>query len=215
VVYKLPESISFAEAAMLEAVAVAIHAVSLAKVSAESTALVVGAGTIGVLILQALRAAGCGRVFVSDVDASRLKMAKELGAADVLSANEDSVAQILHRTGGVGVDVAMEAVGRNETVNAAIASVRKGGTVVLVGNISPEATLPLQKVVTRQIRLQGSCASAGEYPEAIALMASGAILVKPLITAIAPLADGPQWFERLYAREPNLLKVVLTPGPVS
>jgi L-iditol 2-dehydrogenase len=215
VVYKLPESISFAEAAMLEAVAVAIHAVSLAEISAESTALVVGAGTIGVLILQALRAAGCGRVFVSDVDATRLKMAKELGAEDVLSANDDTAAQILQRTRGVGVDVAMEAVGRNETVNAAIASVRKGGTVVLVGNISPDATLPLQKVVTRQIRLQGSCASAGEYPEAIALMANGAIRVKPLITAIAPLADGPQWFERLYAREPNLLKVVLTPGPVS
>ncbi|MCU1242516.1 MAG: Alcohol dehydrogenase zinc-binding domain protein [Candidatus Acidoferrum typicum] len=215
VVYKLPESISFAEAAMLEAVAVAIHAVSLAEISAESAALVVGAGTIGVLILQALRAAGCRRVFVSDVDSTRLKMAKELCAADVLSANEDTVAQILQRTGGVGVDVAMEAVGRNETVNAAIASVRKGGTVVLVGNISPDVTLPLQKVVTRQIRLQGSCASAGEYPQAISLMASGRIRVKPLITAIAPLADGPQWFERLYAREPNLLKVVLTPGPVS
>jgi L-iditol 2-dehydrogenase len=215
VVYRLPESISFAEAAMLEAVAVAIHAVSLAEISAESAALVVGAGTIGVLILQALRAAGCRRVSVSDVDATRLKMAKELGATDVLSANEDTVAHILQRTGGVGVDVAMEAVGRNETANAAIASVRKGGTVVLVGNISPDVTLPLQKVVTRQIRLQGSCASAGEYPQAIALMASGAIRVKPLITAIAPLADGPQWFERLYAGEPNLLKVVLTPGSVS
>ncbi len=215
VVYKLPESISFAEAAMLEAVAVAIHAVSLAEISAESTALVVGAGTIGVLILQVLRAAGCTRVFVSDVDHTRSKMAKELGAADVFFANEDTVSQILQRTGGVGVDVAMEAVGRNETVNAAIACVRKGGTVVLVGNISPDVTLPLQKVVTRQIRLQGSCASAGEYPQAISLMASGAIRVKPLISAIAPLADGPQWFERLYAREPNLLKVVLTPGPVS
>ena len=215
VVYKLPESISFAEAAMLEAVAVAIHGVSLAEISAESTALVVGAGTIGVLTLQALRAAGCKRVFVSDVDATRLKLAKDLGAADVLLADKDVVAQILQRTGGVGVDVAMEAVGRDETVNAAIASVRKGGTVVLVGNISPEVALPLQKVVTRQIRLQGSCASAGEYPQAISLMASGAIRVKPLITAIAPLAEGPQWFERLYAREPNLLKVVLTPGPVS
>ena len=75
VVYKLPESISFAEAAMLEAVAVAIHAVSLAKITAESTALVVGAGTIGVLILQALRAAGCKRVSVSDVDGTRLKLA--------------------------------------------------------------------------------------------------------------------------------------------
>src|ERR1700738_965228 len=191
VVYKLPENISFAEAAMLEAVAVAIHAVSLAEISAESTALVVGAGTIGVLILQALRAAGCRRVFVSDVDATRLKLAKELGATDVLLADkEDVVLEISQRTGGVGVDVAMEAVGRNETVNAAIASVRKGGTVVLVGNISPETTLPLRKVVTRQIRLQGSCASAGEYPEAIELMASGAIRVKPLITAIAPLAEG-------------------------
>jgi L-iditol 2-dehydrogenase len=211
VVYKLPESISFAEAAMLEAVAVAIHGVSLAKISADGTALVVGAGTIGVLTVQALRAAGCKRVFVSDVDATRLKMAKELGAAEVLLADKDVSGQVLQRTGGVGVDVAMEAVGRNETVNAAIASVRKGGTVVLVGNISPEVTLPLQKVVTRQIRLQGSCASAGEYPEAITLMASGAIRVKPLITAIAPLAEGPEWFERLHAGEPNLLKVVLTP----
>jgi len=215
VVYKLPESISFAEAAMLEAVAVAIHGVSLAKITADSTALVVGAGTIGVLTLQALRAAGCRRVFVSDVDATRLKLAKELGATDVLLADQDVVTRIVQRTGGVGVDVSIEAVGRNETVGASIASVRKGGTVVLVGNITPEVTLPLQKVVTRQLRLQGSCASAGEYPQAIELMARAAIRVKPLITAIAPLAEGPQWFERLYAREPNLLKVVLTPGTVS
>src|SRR5258707_4605006 len=133
VVYKLPESISFAEAAMLEAVAVAIHGVSLAKISAESTALVVGAGTIGVLTLQALRAAGCTRVLVSDVDETRLKMAKELGAAEVLLAGGEVVAQILQRTGGVGVDVAIEAVGRNWTLKAAIASGRKGRTEGLVG----------------------------------------------------------------------------------
>ena len=113
------------------------------------------------------------------------------------------------------MDLTVEAVGRSETVGVAIESVRKGGTVVLVGNISPEATLPLQKVVTRQIRLQGSCASAGEYPRAIKLLASGAIQVKPLVTAVAPLEDGPQWFERLHAREPNLMKVVLTPGEFS
>jgi L-iditol 2-dehydrogenase len=73
-------------------------------------------------------------------------------------------------------------------------------------------TIPLQKVVSRQIRLQGSCASAGEYPRAIELMSNGQIKVKPLISAIAPLADGPRWFERLHAREPNLMKVVLEPG---
>ena len=82
---------------------------------------------------------------------------------------------------------------------------------MLVGNIAPEVTIPLQKLVTRQIRLQGSCASAGEYPQAIDMVASGRIRVKPLITAVAPLEDGPRWFERLYSREPNLLKVVLAP----
>lgn len=97
-------------------------------------------------------------------------------------------------------------------MTAAIDCLRKGGTVTLIGNIAPEVTLPLQKVVTQQLRLQGSCASAGEYPEAIELMASGKIQVKPLITAIAPLEEGARWFERLHTREPNLMKVILAPN---
>lgn len=215
IVHRLPESISFPEAAMLEAVAVALHAVSLGRVAAGSSALVLGAGTIGLLVLQALRAAGAGLVVVADIDASRLKLAQQLGATETLRAEADLVPRVLELTGGAGVDMAVEAVGRNETVGCAIDSVRKGGTVVLVGNISPEVTLPLQKVVTRQIRLQGSCASAGDYPRAIELMAKEEIRVKPMITAVASLDEGPQWFERLYTREPNLMKVVLTPGSVS
>jgi len=211
IVYRLPDGLSFAEAAMLEAAAVAVHAVSLAQSFPESTALVVGVGMIGLLAAQALRAAGCSRVFVADVDGSRLKLAQDLGATAVLSAETDIANQVLHLTGGAGTDVVVEAVGRTETVTASVESVRRGGTVVLVGNISREVSIPLQKVVTRQIRLQGSCASAGEYPRAMELLASGAIQVKPLITAIAPLADGPQWFARLHAREPNLMKVVLVP----
>jgi L-iditol 2-dehydrogenase len=215
ILYRLPDTLSFNEAAMLEAVSVALHGVALAQLSADSTALVVGAGMIGLLTLQALRAAGCARIFVADVDSTRLKLAQDAGATAVLSSNADLVEQVLQLTAGLGVDVAIEAVGRDETVKASIDSVRKGGTVVLVGNISPEVTLPLQKVVTRQIRLQGSCASAGEYPRAIELLASGAIRVKPLISAIAPLEEGPRWFQRLYAREPNLMKVILTPESAS
>jgi L-iditol 2-dehydrogenase len=212
IVYRLPPSISFPEAALLEAVAVAVHAVSLAESVPKRTALVLGAGTIGLLCLQALRVAGCSRIFVADIDASRLGLAKQLGATTVLSPELEFAKQVSHLTGGEGVDLAVEAVGRNETVGTAISAVRKGGTVILVGNIAPEVTLPLQKVVTRQIRLQGSCASAGEYPRAIELMASGAIDVKLLITAIAPLEEGPEWFKRLHACEPGLTKVVLTPG---
>jgi L-iditol 2-dehydrogenase len=215
IVYHLPAALDFSEAALLEAVAVAIHGVNLSQLAPNDTALVVGAGTIGFLTAQALRAAGCSRVFIADVDASRLELAAKSGATPILSTDSNLVSQILDLTGGLGVDVAIEAVGRNETVSDAIGSVRKGGTVTLVGNISPEVTLPLQKVVTRQLRLQGSCASSGEYPKAIEWMASGAINVKPLLSAIAPLEDGPHWFERLYAHEPNLIKVVLTPGNLS
>ena len=86
--------------------------------------------------------------------------------------------------------------------------------MTLIGNITPEVKLPLQKVVSREIRMQGSAASSGEYPQAMELIANGSIKVKPLITAVVPLAEGPQWFARLHAREPNLMKVVLTPGKV-
>jgi len=212
VVHRLPDDFPFAEASILEAVAVALHAVSLINVAQGSSALVVGAGTIGLLLQQALRVAGCSRVFVADVDRTRLQFSSDLGATAALFADQTLTQQIMQLTDGVGVDIAVEAVGKTETVSAAIDSVRKGGSVVLVGNISPEIALPLQKLVTRQILLQGSCASAGEYPRAIKLVSSGAIKVKPLISTIAPLEEGPQWFERLYAREPNLMKVVLTPG---
>lgn len=215
ILHRLPEDLPFAEAAMLEAVAVALHAVNLAEISSNTAALVIGAGTIGILTLQALLAAGCSRVFVTDVDADRLAMARELGANEILLSDESLNKKLLQLTDNEGVDIALEAVGRNESVAAAIDSVRKGGGVVLIGNITPNVTLPLQKVVSRQIRLQGSCASAGEYPQAIRWMASGAIRVKPLITAVAPLEEGARWFERLYAHEPNLLKVVLTPGTQS
>ena len=107
--------------------------------------------------------------------------------------------------------MAIECVGATDPVRTAIASVRKGGAVTLVGNIAPTIDLPLQAVVTRQIRVQGSCASCGEYPASIDLMAKGAIRVDPLISAVAPLAEGPAWFGRLYRHEPGLMKVILKP----
>jgi L-iditol 2-dehydrogenase len=212
ILYPLPPALSFAEAAMLEAVAVALHAVHVSEMKGGETALVIGAGMIGLLLLQTARAAGCSRVFVADIDATRLKLAADLGAEQTLQlSGAELLDEILRLTGGHGVDVVFEAVGRNETVGSAIDCVRKGGTVTLVGNITPEVSIHLQRVVSRQIRLQGSCASSGEYPEAMQLIAEGKIKVRPLITIVAPLTDGPEWFRRLYAREPNLMKIILDP----
>src|ERR1700730_14459625 len=212
IVYKLPENLAFAEAAMLEAVSVALHAVAVSELKGGEAALVSGAVMIGRLTAQAARVAGCSPVFVADIDATRLKSAADLGADKTILASEAELTkEILRLTGGRGVDVVLEAVGRNETIAAAIDCVREGGTGTLIGNITPQVNLPLQKVVSRQIRLQGSCASCGEYPEAMELMAAGKIRVGPLITAVAPLCDGPAWFDRLHSREPNLMKIVLDP----
>jgi len=212
IAYPLPEKMPFSHAAMIEAVSVAVHAVALTPLAMEDTVVIVGAGMIGLLALQAARQAGAGRTFVLDVDDTRLELARSLGATQTFnSRNGDAVAHIIEQTAGRGADAALECVGTTVPVKLALDSVRKGGAVTLVGNLAPTIELGLQSAVTRQIRLQGSCASSGEYPACISLIARGAIQVEPLLSAVAPLADVAAWFNRLYEREPGLMKVVLQP----
>lgn len=215
IAYRLADDLPFAEAAMLEAVSVGMHAVRLTQPEADETAVVIGAGMIGALTAQAARAYGYARVVVADVDADRLKLIRELGFEDALQATgEELVRKVQALTGGLGADAVFEAVGKNETVNVAIDCARKGGRVTLIGNVTPEVTLPLQKVVSRELRLQGSAASSGEYPQAMEWMKEGKIRVKPLISAVAPLEEGAGWFGRLYGREAGLMKVILAPQGV-
>ena len=212
ILYKLPDDFPFEHAAMIEAVSIAVHAVNRTPVVLGDTAVVVGAGMIGALVVQALRTAGCGTIIVLDIDSSRLEMVKEHGADIAIdSSKEDAVARVLEITGGRGADVAVEAVGATAPIRTAIDCVRKGGAVTLVGNITPDIELPLQAVVTRELSINGSCASSGEYPACIELMARGDINVAPLISAESTLEEAADWFDRLYKKEPGLLKVVVKP----
>ena len=212
ILYRLPASVGFEQAAMVEPVAVAAHAVGLTPLAVGDTAVVVGAGMIGLCLLQVLRAAGCGRVFVVDPEADRREMARALGADVVLDPRGADVAgEVARATEGRGADVAFEAVGIAETVATAIAAVRRGATVTLVGNLSPAVELPLQAVVTRQLRLQGSCSIAGEYPAALQMIERGLVNVDAMRSAVAPLSEGAAWFDRLYRKEPGLMKVILRP----
>jgi len=212
ILYRLPAELSFYRAAMVEAVSIAVHAVSRTQIRLDDTALVVGAGMIGILVVQALRAAGCGRIFAADLVPNRLELARKLGADETLLAGAVDVPQeILQRTGGRGVDVAVEAVGLTPTLQTAVACLRKGGQLTLVGNFAPKVDLPLQAVVTRELTLNGSCASCGEYPACLDLIARGTIDVDSLTSAIAPLAEGASWFKRLYEGKEPLMKVILEP----
>jgi L-iditol 2-dehydrogenase len=213
ILYPLPDELSFEHAAMIEPVSIALHAVARLNAQPRERAVVVGAGMIGLLTIQALRIAGCRDAIAIDLDVSRLQLAKELGASRGINPKDgDAVAAILECTEGDGADIAVEAVGNAPAFKTAVACVRRGGRVGLVGNLAPEVPFPLQSVVTRELALVASCASAGEYPRAIELLASGAINVAPLISAIAPLADGQHWFDRLHAGEPGLMKVILKPS---
>jgi len=210
ILYRLPQTLPFEHAALVEPFAIALHAVRRAPPALNDTVLVVGAGMIGLALTQALRQTGCGRLIVVDVAADRLALAKEMGATDIIDSSSGAKA-ILDLTQGRGVDSAFEAVGISPTVDSAVAALRKGGVLTLVGNLAPKVEFPLQAAVTRELSIHGSCASRGEYPAVLDMMARGALRPEPLISAVAPLAEGAAWFDRLYRKEPGLMKVLLKP----
>lgn len=212
VLHRVPAHVSYEHAALVEPLAVAVHAVAHASYVPNDSAVVIGVGMIGLLIVQVLRNQAYRNVIAVDVNKDRLALAQSFGAHTKLDARRhDVAAEVFRLTRGDGANVAFEVVGTADTVNTAIASVQKGGVVVLVGNVSPTVELPLQHVVTHEISLFGSCASAGEYATALKLLERGHVRVAPLISAVAPLRDGPEWFRRLQSREPGLNKVILQP----
>lgn len=212
VLYRLPDEVSFVEGAMVEPLSIAAHAVGRTTIGAKTSAVVVGTGMIGLLIVQALKAAGCGLIVAVDIDRARLERAAAMGARVISSADDADVgAEVRELTAGRGADAAFEVVGKSATVGLAVDSVRKGGAVVLVGNLDPTVALPLQTVVTRQLTLHGTAASCGEYPWCLEMIARRQIDVEALVSAVAPIADGASWFQRLRDAEPGLMKVVLQP----
>lgn len=213
ILYALPENLSFEHAAMVEPFSIALHAARLARVSLNDTVVVAGAGMIGLALIQVVRQSGCGELVAVDVADDRLALAEKCGASRVIHAGrQDTVSAVQELTRGRGADIGFEAVGIDATVDATVHSLRKGGTAVLVGNVTPRVEFPLQVAVTRELTVRGSCASRGDYPDVIAMLARGMLNPGPLISAVAPLEEGAAWFERLYRKEAGLLKVLLRPS---
>jgi threonine dehydrogenase-like Zn-dependent dehydrogenase len=212
ILYRLPDGLSFEHAALVEPFAIALHAIRRAPPTLNDTVVVVGAGMIGLALVQALSQAGCGRLIAVDIATDKLALAAKCGATNTInSSTEDAPAAILRLTQGLGADLAFEAVGVPATVNLALRCLRKGGAATLIGNVTSKVEFPLQTVVTRELTIHGSCASQGEYPACLDMLARGALRAAPLISATAPLAEGAAWFDRLYRKEAGLLKVVLKP----
>lgn len=214
VLYRLPEDLSFEQAAMVEPVSIAVHAVQRTHIAPGSTAVVIGSGMIGLLVVQALRWAGAKNVIAVDLADNRLELARQLGATHTINSGKtDAVAEVARISDGLGADTSFEVVGFTATLNLALAVLKRSGACVLVGNLTPKTQdFPLQAVVTREITVVGSCASAGEYPLCLDLITRGAVDVKPMIETLAPLADGASWFAKLSAKDGGkYMKVILQP----
>ncbi|MCX6956323.1 MAG: galactitol-1-phosphate 5-dehydrogenase [Verrucomicrobia bacterium] len=214
ILYRLPDALPYDQAAMIEPVSIAVHAVQRIKIAPTDTAVVVGSGMIGLLVIQALRWAGAQRIVAVDLADNRLALARRLGATHAFNpSTADVAAEVARLTDGLGADVSLEVVGVTPTVNLALAVLKRGGSCVLVGNLSPKTQdFPLQAVVTKELTVTGTCSSAGEYPLCLDLIARGVIDVKPMIETVAPLEDGAAWFAKLSAKDGGkYMKVILQP----
>jgi L-iditol 2-dehydrogenase len=214
----IPGGTSFEQAAMLEPLSIGLHAVARSRIAEEELdshgrpprTLVIGAGTIGLSVLLALRSMLSGvEVIMIDPDAGRRELARRMGANAVLDpvAEADSIKDMRE-----GFDAVFEAVGLQATVSQALAMPRKGGRAVMIGNWSKEVRIDLQSLISQEIEVIGTYASAGEFRLGLQLMESGRLDPSPMISGVLPLDEGPGVFRRLHEKEPGLLKVSLRPS---
>ncbi len=212
IVFKIPDNLSFVNAALLEPTSIGMHAANRAPISRDDTVVIIGAGTIGLFILQACKLRGAGKIIVSDINEFRLQKAKELGADKLINPLKSDLKEIIFKeTGNKGTNVTFEAVGFSSTFQEAVSVTKMGGYLVAVGNLERNIEINLQELVSRELTFSGSYASSGEFHDCIDLVASGKINVEPLISDVLPLKDGPGAFKRLLEAKENLLKIVLEP----
>ena len=212
ILYRIPDKVTYEQAAMAEAVAVALHSINISELRTGNNCVVVGAGMFGIFIMKLLKISGALKIIAIDNNPKRIELALSVGADyGFLSSEKNLDGKICELTLGRGADISFEAVGKSETVNLSIEILRKGGKAILVGNTSPEINFPLQKVVTREIKVFGSCANRGEYETVLNLIESGRISVDDQISVVAPLSQGADWFTKLYNNKEGINKVILVP----
>lgn len=209
--FKLPENVSTLEGALIEPLAVGFHAANQGNAHTGQTAVVMGAGCIGLVSMMALKAKGVSKVYVVDVMQKRLDKALELGADGVINAMQvDTVEEILRLTGGAGCDLAIETAGTEITTRQCIHAVKKGSTIVCVGySKTGEMTLPMSLALDKEIRFETVFRYRHIYPMAIDAVASGKVNLKGIVTDIFEFDDVQNAMDKSVADKANIVKAVV------
>ena len=206
--FKLPDSVSFAAAAMVEPLAVGVHAVTKAHGHPGHVALVIGAGPIGLLTVLAALAAGCSQVLVTDVDDSKLAIAAKLGAVATVNARSGTLLEAVSTlTAGWGVDVVYECSGNSEAAAGVFAPLCPGGVVVFVGIPLEPIRYDVAAAQIKEARVEHVFRYAHVFPRCVAMLASGTIDVAPLITRSFNFSDSVEAFELASRNPPGEVKM--------
>jgi L-iditol 2-dehydrogenase len=210
--FRVPQELTYERAAMMEPLTIAAHALARTRLALYDTAVVVGSGMIGLLVVQLLKLAGAGRIVAVDISDARLTLAERFGATHLLRSDRDDVPASVRRiNNGRRADIVFEAVGTAPTVNLAIACARKGGALTLIGNLAQTVEVPLQDIVLGELTLRGTTNASTEWDACLRMLSTGAVDVDSLVSNVAPLSKGVEWFGRLQRAEPGLMKVILQP----
>ena len=212
--FRIPERISFAEAAMVEPLAVGMHAAAKARIVPGDVAVVLGAGPIGMVTALAALAGGCSRIVIADVVAAKLELAAALGPVVPVLAGRESPGDVARTlTGGWGADIVFECSGAAAAAAAVVEPLRPGGCAVLVGMPGEPVAFDVVAAQVKEARVETVFRYAHVYPRALALMESGAIDVRPLITDTFPFADSVAAFEFAAAMPARSVKAQITVAP--
>ncbi len=209
--FKLPDNVSFAEGALVEPFAIGMQAAARARLTPGDVAAVIGSGPIGIMIALAALAGGCSQVFISDLSRDKLAIAGRYPGITPVDANVEPLAAAVGReTKGWGADVVFEASGSPKAFTGIFDIVRPGGTLVLVGLPVEPVTLSVPQAVAKEVRIETVYRYANIFDRALALIASGKVDLKPLVTGTYAFADSVQAFEKAAAGAPTDVKLQIT-----
>jgi L-iditol 2-dehydrogenase len=211
VCYKLHDNVSYSAGSMVEPLAVAFRGVRHAGDITGKNVLVVGSGTIGLLITACAKVKNPAKIFVTDLSDTRLNVAKRLGADITINPSAADVKEaIMANTAGQGVDVSFEAVGITPACVQSLENLRIGGQAIWLGQGEKTVEIGMLDIVTRELSVSGSFTyGLGDFKSAVDILNSGAIDPEPIISEEVPMMQGAQWFEKLKKPE-GLVKVILT-----
>ena len=214
-VYRIPDEISYEEAALIEPLSTGLHAVRLAQPDIADTALIFGAGPIGLCLLQVLKSAGPAAVIVSEISEKRLQMAQKLGADLTVNPREQNLTEEIGRLAVVdtpthGIDMVVDCVGREETFQQGFEMISPKGTLVLVGLYDNKILVNLTFIVQNEVKVVGVFSYHDEFRQSIRLIQTGKVNVKSLISHRFPLEDTKHAFDVQCEAEESL-KVLIVP----